>query len=174
MAEQASRLQTRRHLLKIMAGGAAGIALGAPVLRLNGARPQAAPDGAGPLKLSDDLFVVRLPGEANVIAQTGDNGVVLVDAGTAGGSDALMKAVSALPGSGPVRTIFNTHWHPEQIGSNERLGKAGAAIIAHENTRLWLTTDIIWPWNGQRFKRLSKVAQPNKSFYTTGKLDSGV
>jgi hypothetical protein len=37
-----------------------------------------------------------------------------------------------------------------------------------------MTTDVIWPWNGQRFKRLPKVAQPNKSFYTTGKLESGV
>ena len=89
-------------------------------------------------------------------------------------SDALMKAVAGLPGGGPVHTIFNTHWHPEQTGSNERLGKAGKTIIAHENTRLWLTTDVTWPWNGQRFKRLPKIAQPNKTFYTTGKLDSGV
>ena len=85
-----------------------------------------------------------------------------------------MKAVAGLPGGGPVHTIFNTHWHPEQTGSNEPLGKAGATIIAHENTRLWLTTDVTWPWNGQRFKRLPKIAQPNKTFYTTGKLDSGV
>ena len=85
-----------------------------------------------------------------------------------------MKAVAALPGSGPVRTIFNTHWHPEQVGSNELLGKAGATIIAHENTRLWLTTDVTWSWSGQRFNRLPKVAQPNKTFYTTGELESGI
>ena len=79
-----------------------------------------------------------------------------------------MKAVAGLPGGGPVHTLFNTHWHPEQTGSNEQLGKAGKTIIAHENTRLWLTTDVTWPWNGQRFKRLPKIAQPNKTFYTTG------
>ena len=89
-------------------------------------------------------------------------------------SEALMKAVSGLPGGGPVHTIFNTHWHPEQTGSNEQLGKAGRAIIAHENTRLWLTTDVTWPWDGRRFKRLPKIAQPNKTFYETGTLDSGV
>ena len=44
----------------------------------------------------------------------------------------------------------------------------------HENTRLWLTTDITWPWNGRRFKRLPKIAQPNKTFYDTGKMDSGI
>jgi glyoxylase-like metal-dependent hydrolase (beta-lactamase superfamily II) len=131
-------------------------------------------EGPGTLRLSDDLFVVKIPGEANVVAQTGANGVLLVDGGSVGASDALMKAVSSLPGGGPVHTIFNTHWHPEQTGSNERLGKAGAAIIAHENTRLWLTQNITWPWNGRRFARLPKIAQPNKTFYDTGKLDSGV
>jgi cyclase len=97
-----------------------------------------------------------------------------VDGGSAAASDALMKAVSGLSGGGGVRTLFNTHWHPEQTGSNERLGKAGATIIAHENTRLWLATDVIWPWDGRHFDPLPKIAQPNKTFYTTDKLDSGV
>jgi len=172
--DHVSRRQTRRQILKAAIGGAAGVVLGAPVLRLAGAQTQAVSDAAGTLKLNDDLFVVRLPGEANVVAQTSADGVVLVDGGSAAASDALMKAVGSLPGAGRVHTLFNTHWHPEQTGSNERLAKADAAIIAHENTRLWLATDVIWPWNGQRFKRLPKAAQPNKSFYTTGKLDSGV
>ena len=174
MMDQVIRRQTRRQILKAAIGGAAGIVLGAPVLRLSGAQAQAVPESTGTLRLADDLFVVRIPGEANVVAQTDANGVLLVDGGSAGASDALMKAVSALPGGGPVRTLFNTHWHPEQTGSNERLGKAGAAIIAHENTRLWLTQNITWPWNGRRFTRLPRIAQPNKTFYDTGKLDSGV
>ena len=164
--------QTRRQLLKAALGTAAGVVFGAPVLRLSAA--QAVSEATGTLKLSDDLFVVRIPGEANVIAQTDAKGVLLVDGGSAGGSDALMKAVSALPGGGPVHTLFNTHWHPEQTGSNERLGKAGVTIIAHENTRLWLTQNITWPWNGKRFAKLPKIAQPNKTFYDAGKLDSGI
>jgi glyoxylase-like metal-dependent hydrolase (beta-lactamase superfamily II) len=172
--DQIARHQTRRQLLKAAIGGVAGVALGAPVLRLTGARAQTASAGTGTLKLSDDLFVVSLAGEANVVAQTDAAGVLLVDGGSAAGSDALMKAVSGLPGAGKVHTLFNTHWHPEQTGSNDRSGKAGAVIIAHENTRLWLNADVTYPWNGQHFKRFSKVAQPNKTFYTTGKLDSGV
>jgi len=174
MMDQVIRRQTRRQILKAAIGGAAGFVLGAPVLRLSGAQAQAVPESAGTLRLADDLFVVRIPGEANVVAQTDANGVLLVDGGSAGASDALIKAVSGLPGGGPVRMLFNTHWHPEQTGSNERLGKAGAAIIAHENTRLWLMQNITWPWNGRRFTRLPRIAQPNKTFYDTGKLDSGV
>src|SRR5258705_8237134 len=166
------RGHTRRQILKGAIGVAAGIALGAPVRRLIAASAQAAPEGQGLLRLSDDLFVVRIPGESNVIARISANGVLLVDGGSARASDALMKAISGLPGGGPVHTIFNTHWHPEQTGSNDQLGQAGRTIIAHENTRLWLTTDVTWPWNGQRFKRLPKIAQPNKTFYTTGTLES--
>ena len=162
---------TRRHLLKTALAGAAGIALGAPVRLL--ASAQAAPPAAT-LRLADDLFVVTVPGAANVVVHTSPAGVVLVDGASAATSAALLQAVAALPGASPVRTLFNTHWHPEQTGSNEVLGQAGVQIIAHENTRLWLTTDVKWPWSGQVIKRLSKPAQPNKPFYTTGALESGI
>jgi glyoxylase-like metal-dependent hydrolase (beta-lactamase superfamily II) len=148
--------------------------LGSPVRALALSAVQAASGNATTQQLSDDLFVVTLPGETNVLAQTTRGGVLLVDGGSAAASDALMKAVTALPGGGPVHTLFNTHWHPEQTGSNEVIGKAGKTIIAQENTKLWLATDVTWSWNGKRFKRLPKIAQPNKSFYTTGKLESGI
>ena len=125
-------------------------------------------------QLGDNLYLVGGAG-ANVIALTGAEGVVLVDGGLAENAGALAQAVAALPnGSGKIHTLFNTHWHPEQTGSNERLGQSGATIIAHENTRLWLTENITWPWNGQKFKKLPKIAQPNKTFYDKGALDSGV
>jgi cyclase len=165
--------RTRRQILKGAIGGAAGIVLGPPVLHLTAAQAvSGSPEGAPYVRLADDVFVITIPGEANVVAQTSASGVLLVDGGSAKASDAVMKAVAALPGGGPVHTLFNTHWHPEQTGLNEQLGKAGTTIIAQENTRLWLGTDVTWSWNGQRFKRLPKTAQPNKNFYTTGKLDS--
>jgi len=152
----------RRHLLK------AGLALAlTPVARVFAQGPQIE-------KLSDDLFVIRIPGESNVVAHTGAAGVTLVDGASAAATDALLKAVASLPGGAPVQTLFNTHWHPEQTGLNETIGKAGKTIIAQENTRLWLATDVTWPWNGRKFKRLPKVAQPNKTFYTTGELTPGI
>jgi glyoxylase-like metal-dependent hydrolase (beta-lactamase superfamily II) len=158
-------------VLKLAIGGAAGLVLTSP---LTAFAQSAGAAQASTIKLADDLFVIRIPGEANVIAQTSRDGVTLVDGASARGSAALMNAVAALPGSGQVHSIFNTHWHPEQVGSNEAIGKAGKTIIAHENTRLWLTTDVKWPWNGQVFKRLPKVAQPNKTFYEKEALASGI
>ena len=72
-------------------------------------------------------------------------------------NSALMAAVRQVSTSRPQSiTLFNTHWHPEQTGLNEQIGKAGKTIIAQENTRLWLTTDVRYPWNGQAFTRLPK------------------
>jgi len=161
---------TRRQLLKAALGGAAGIALGAPARLLAAQGPGT---GATTVQLADDLFLVTVSG-TNVLARSAAGGLVLVDGGSAATSDAVLKAVAGLPGGGPVRTLFNTHWHPDQTGSNATLGKAGAQIIAQENTRLWLTTDVTWPWTGQTFKRLPKVAQPNKTFYTSATLEPGV
>jgi glyoxylase-like metal-dependent hydrolase (beta-lactamase superfamily II) len=179
MGEQRSLILSRRHLLTGVVGGAAGLVLGASGRRVSAAAPQAVSGGSATQRLADDLFILQLPGEANIVAHTSANGVVLVDGGSAKVSDALMKMIGELPGGGRgadagVQTLFNTHWHPEQTGLNERLGQAGKTIIAHENTRLWLSADITWSWNGQRFKRLPKIAQPNKTFYTTAQLESGI
>ncbi len=163
---------TRRQILTFALGGAAGLALGVPGRLLAQARAGAGP--AAVQRLTDTVFVITVPGEANAVAYTTADGVVLIDGASAAGSDALLQAVAALPGGRPVTTLFNTHWHPEQTGSNERLGKAGATIVAQENTRLWLTTDVTWPWNGRRFTRLPKVAQPNKAFFSAGTLGAGL
>jgi cyclase len=125
-------------------------------------------------KLADDLFVVRVPGEAAVVAHTSAAGVTLVDGGSAPGSAAVLRAVAALPNGGKITTLFNTHWHPEQTGSNEKLAAAGATIIAQENTRLWLQQNVTWPWNGRTFKKLPKSAQPSKTFYDKGELPNGI
>lgn len=165
------RGQTRRDVLRAAVAGAAGIALGVPGRALAMARTQAVSERADTRRLADDLFVLRLPGEANIVAHTGSGRALLVDGGSPAAADALMRAVAALPHSGPVHTLFNSHWHPEQTGSNARLRQAGATVIAHENTRLWLTTDVTRPWNGERVERLPEAAHPNRTFYTTGTLD---
>lgn len=124
-------------------------------------------------QVGENLYMLAGAG-ANVLAHTGSDGVALVDGGLAQNAVALARAVAALPNSGPVRTLFNTHWHPEQTGSNLSLGTTGITIIAQENTRLWLTQNITWPYNGQKFKKFPKIAQPNKTFYDKGALDNGI
>jgi cyclase len=155
----------RRFLTAAAAGLAASCAFGQS--------PQSLQATITTAQLGEDLYLLGGAG-ANVIAHTGADGVVMVDGGLAQNAAALARAVAALPKGGPVRTLFNTHWHPEQTGSNQSLGMAGATIISHENTRLWLTQNITWPYNGQTFKKFPRIAQPNKTFYDKGSLDSGI
>src|SRR5678810_883290 len=105
MTDQFNSFPTRRQLLKT-AIGAAGVVMAAPVLRLGQAAAQA-PATPNTIKLADDLYILQLPGEENVIAQTDARGVLLVDGGSAKGSDALMAAVGKLPKAGTVHTLFN-------------------------------------------------------------------
>lgn len=146
----------RRAFLTSALGGFAGLSL------LQG---QGASGSIAATPLADNLFLITGAG-ANVVARTSSNdGVLLVDGGLAERASSLAQAVAALPGGKPVRTLFNTHWHPEQTGSNLALGRAGATIIAHENTRLWLTTDITRPGETTTYRPLPKEALPNKTFY---------
>ncbi|HWN37616.1 MAG TPA: hypothetical protein VNP02_03905, partial [Gammaproteobacteria bacterium] len=45
-------------------------------------------------------------------------------------------------------------------------------IMAHENTRLWLSRDVTRPWDDNRtIKRLPPQACPNSTFYEAGTVD---
>lgn len=157
----------RRILIKTTLGGLAGLSLapwsrGSLFGQTESARITATP-------LSSNLFKLSGAG-ADVVARTGTDGVVLVDGGLAEHAAGLLETVSRLPGGGHVHTLFNTCWFPEQTGANHLLGRAGATIIAHENTRLWMTTDITRPWENRTFLPAPKEARPNKTFYDKGTI----
>jgi cyclase len=123
-------------------------------------------------ELTDKLFVIS-GGGGNVTVFNSPEGVLLVDGGSPERSAEVLKLVKKRTGASKIHTLINTHWHWDQTGSNEALGKAGTRIIAHENTRLWLTRRIDVDWSPKPFPALPKSAQPNKSFYTTDKLEFG-
>ncbi len=148
---------------------AAGLAL--PFARPRIGRAQG---GVTSRSLGGNLHLLTAGG-ISILARTATDGTLLVDGGSIETSAGLLDAVGDLPDAAPVTTLFNTHWHPEQTGSNLVLGEAGATIIAQENTRLWLTTDIVYPWDeSRRFDPLPKVAQPNRTFYDSAELENGI
>ena len=120
-------------------------------------------------ELGNNLFLITGAG-ANVVAFGNKEGVLLVDGGLAQNSRALLKEVSKRFGTSKVSVLFNTHWHPEQTGSNERLGKSGAQIISHENTKLWLSRPIKTSWLPKPFGPLPPKARPTKTTYTADSL----
>ncbi len=150
----------RRHFLGALCG-----AVGASVCRA-----QSTPLAA--TKLTDNFIQISGAG-SNVLAVIGSDGVLMVDGGLKERSAELLKLVAEQSGARPVQTLFNTHWHLEHTGSNEALGKAGAKIIASENTKLWLGTEIDVGWQKKTYEPSPKAALPNQTFYNSGKMTFG-
>jgi cyclase len=119
--------------------------------------------------LGHGLYVLTV-GQTNVLVMTDADGVALVDGGHAAHSAGLVDTIAALRLGDEIHTLFNTHWHPDQTGLNETVGRRGGTIVSHENTRLWLTTDVTWPWSGETVQPLPEVARPNKTFYDDEQL----
>ena len=123
-------------------------------------------------ELGERLFVVS-GGGGNVTVFHPDEGVLLVDGGSPERSGEVLELVRKRTGQKRVHTLFNTHWHWAQTGSNVALGKAGTRIIAHENTKLWLGVDVDSQWESRTYPRLPVQARPNKTFYTPESLSFG-
>ena len=88
--------------------------------------------------LRGGLHVLKGAG-ANVIAWTGSDGLLVVDTGNVASAPQLFEALAKVS-PGPVRLVVNTHWHPDHVGGNAALRRAGAEIIAHDDTRARMTS----------------------------------
>lgn len=122
--------------------------------------------------MNDKLAVVTGVG-GNVVALVTNDGLVLVDGGAPEHTEALVAQLRGLASGGRVQTLFNTHWHLDQTGSNETFGRAGAKIVAHEKTRLWLATDHYVPTEDRYEKARPKEAPPTQTFYICGDMTAG-
>jgi glyoxylase-like metal-dependent hydrolase (beta-lactamase superfamily II) len=164
-------MMDRRRFIHGAMGGALGAATTLP-LALRPASSVAGEAKPRATTLAPGLHLLEGLG-GNVTVFDSVDGVLLVDGGSPDNSTAVLKLVRELTGKPQVHTLFNTHWHWDQTGSNAALGAAGARIIAHENTRLWLGTDVDSKWEGRKYGRLPAKARPSKTFYTTGTLEFG-
>jgi len=147
--------------LRDTARAAAALALPSAIVR----SAAAATSTLDVTKLSDQFLLITGAG-GNVLAVIGSDSVLLVNGGSPERSGELLKLVAKESGNKPVAVLFNTCWHPDHTGSNEALGKAGAKIIAHENTTLWLGTEIDCRWQKRTYEPHPKIALPTQTFYS--------
>jgi glyoxylase-like metal-dependent hydrolase (beta-lactamase superfamily II) len=116
------------------------------------------------LQIRSNVFVIFGTG-GNITVHVGEDGIVLVDSGSASRADEVLAAVRRIS-SRPVRYIINTSADDDHVGGNDTLARAGAslmedtftddpraAVVAHENVLLRLSTATgpaalpsnIWP-----------------------------
>jgi glyoxylase-like metal-dependent hydrolase (beta-lactamase superfamily II) len=160
---------SRRLLLQIAALVLGGAVVAGPALR----GPAYAAQSAGRITTTDLGGATLLQGDGgNVLALPGPDGALMVDGGLAAHADALLAAVKTATGATRINTLIDTHWHPEQVGANEAVGKAGGIILAHEKTQLMLSHTV---YTAIGFKApvpaLPEAARPTKTIRLDGTME---
>jgi glyoxylase-like metal-dependent hydrolase (beta-lactamase superfamily II) len=101
---------------------------------------QRASDGAAPsgplevLKLRPNFYMIAGAG-GNIGVQVGEDGVVVVDAGTAANANAVLAEIKKIT-TAPIRYIINTGSDPDHVGGNETIAKAGVTLLGTRVTGL--------------------------------------
>jgi cyclase len=101
---------------------------------LSAAAPQAGgvpSNGLEILEVRPSFFVIAGAG-ANVGVQVGDDGVVVVDAGSAASAPAVLAAIKRIS-SKPIRYLIDTGPDADHVGGNETLSKAGEKLFSGSN-----------------------------------------
>ena len=94
----------------------------------------------------------------NVILSIGNDEAILVDDQYAPVTEKLKSVIANLTDK-QIKFVINTHSHPDHVGGNEKLGKAGTIIVSHENVRKRLNTNQFFEFINQTILALS-----NKGF----------
>ena len=119
--------------------------------------------GSAPIettKLADGLVMLSGPG-GNVVVLFGREGKVVVDSFVQPAWSRLKSTLDGLDGS-PLKTLIDTHWHFDHSDNNANFRSAGAAILAHENTKKRLSEphDVL----GMHFEPSPAEALPTDTF----------
>lgn len=154
----------RREFLCVLGG--AGVALNGLGAGVRAAFAQDAGSSLAMSDLRDGLMRIAGAG-CNVVGFTGPDGPLLVDSGSPDRAAALKEFAAAEFGAAPVSVLFNTHWHVEHTGGNEALAGPDTRIIAHEHTRLWMSTKFYVEWQDARYSPRPPGALPNQTFFSS-------
>jgi glyoxylase-like metal-dependent hydrolase (beta-lactamase superfamily II) len=93
-----------------------------------------APSGIHVQKVQGNVYMF-FTAAANITVQMGDEGVLLVDAGPADMTNALLAEIGKLS-TKPIRYILNTSHEPGHVGGNRTLYEEGETIAGGDVTNL--------------------------------------
>jgi len=163
----AFRRTSRRRFLRVSAAAVGGALIPATCLA------EAAGEGEGGRISTTDLGGVTLLQGAgcNVIAVPGPDGALMIDGGLAANADALLAAVKTATRTSRIHTLINTHWHPEQTGANDAVGRAGGVIFAHEKTKIYLSNAVYSVTFKGRRPALPQAARPTRTTRGDGSME---
>lgn len=170
----AFRRISRRRFLQVSAAAVGGALLPGSGLAeaLGQGNSGGAQQVAGRISATDLGGATLLQGAGcNVIAIAGPDGALMIDGGLAANAEALLAAVRNATGSSRIHTLINTHGHPEQVGANEAVGRAGGVIFAHEKTQKYLANAVYSVTFKGRRAALPQAARPTRTTRSDGAME---
>lgn len=92
-------------------------------------------------QLKPNLYMITGGGANTLIRVTGE-GLIVVDTKNPGDMnyDRVMEEIRSVS-SAPVKYVFNTHHHPDHVGTNQKFIDAGAQVIALEALKTDMAND---------------------------------
>jgi glyoxylase-like metal-dependent hydrolase (beta-lactamase superfamily II) len=85
------------------------------------------PQGLEVLQVRPDFYMIAGAG-GNIGVQVGDDGVVVVDAGSSAQADAVLAAIKRITPQ-PIRYVINTSADADHVGGNDKLSQAGQTLF---------------------------------------------
>lgn len=111
------------------------------------------------IKIKNHIHLLQWTGAGNMMLLSGKDGNILIDDQFAPLSEKINTAIQAVS-KGPVKFLFNTHYHGDHSGGNENFAKMGATIFAHENVRARMSVDTTKIRFRQKPKAVAEAAWP--------------
>jgi cyclase len=158
---------TRRSVLRTLALTAGTVAL-QPWLRVPSLSAADTPPPAFVSTPVSEGITLITGAVCNVLVFNGEDGALVIDSGIADAAAATAAQIAQV--APKLSLLVNTHWHFDHVGGNERLAKAGARIVAHENCRRRMSTEQYNEFFDRKTPPSPSLAQPVITFSSETQL----
>ena len=114
------------------------------------------------IPVTENIYVLQGSG-GNIGVSIGDDGTFIVDDQFAPLTDKIVAAIAELSDN-PVDFVINSHFHYDHTDGNENFGRAGALIVAQDNSRRRMETDQVLSGSNRPQPAYSEVGLPKITF----------
>jgi len=114
------------------------------------------------IPVRNDIYMLQGSG-GNIGVSIGADGTLIIDDQFAELSTKIVAAIAELTDQ-PVRFVVNSHFHYDHTDGNENLGRAGAYIVAQDNSRRRMESTQVLS-NGREQERYTEAGLPKITFF---------
>ena len=111
----------------------------------------------------DNIYMLQGSG-GNIGVSIGNDGTLIVDDQFAPLTNKIAAAISELTDR-PVNIVVNSHFHYDHTDGNENFGRAGAYIVAHDNSRKRMESTQVLAGSGRVQEAYDTVGLPKITFF---------